>query len=100
MAVFYDGNEGRLDGSEGCSMEVLGKFAFVTVLAEDSVCLVLVGALRWWLSGGAGPQWDVPQAIGAVPQAGDYDPVVFQYFHIKFGEDGDAVVIVELTHGY
>ena len=50
--------------------------------------------------GGAGPQWDFPQAIGAVPQAGNYDPVVFQDFYIKFGEDGKTVVITELPHGY
>ena len=52
------------------------------------------------LVGGAGPQWDVPQAIGTVPKAGNYDPIVVQDFHIKFGEDGDAVVIIELPHGY
>ena len=49
---------------------------------------------------GAGPQWDVPQGIFAVLQADNYDPVVFQDFYIKFGEDGDAVVIAELPHGY
>ena len=49
---------------------------------------------------GAGPQWDVPQVIGAFPQAVNYDPVVFQYFYIKFGEDGNAVVITELPHRY
>ena len=48
---------------------------------------------------GAGFQWDVPQSIGAVAQSGDYHLVVFQYFYIKFGEDGDAVVISELSHG-
>ena len=51
-------------------------------------------------SGGLGPQWDVPQAIGMVPKAGNYDLVVFQYFYIKFGEYGDAVVIAELSYGY
>ena len=50
-------------------------------------------------SGGTGPQWDAPQVIGVVLQAGNYDLVVFQDFYIKFGEDGDAVVIAELTHG-
>ena len=30
--------------------------------------------------GGARPQWDVPQAIGSIPQAGNYDLVVLQYF--------------------
>ena len=48
---------------------------------------------------GAGFQWDVPQAIGAVAQVGDYYLVVFQDFYIKFGEDGDAVVIAELPYG-
>ena len=52
------------------------------------------------MSGGGGPQWDVPQAIGAVPQAGDYYLVVFQYFYIKFGENGYVVLIAELLHGY
>ena len=52
-----------------------------------------------WEGGGV-PQWDVPQAIGAVPQAGNYDPAVFQNFHIRFGEDGNAVIITELPHGY
>ena len=50
--------------------------------------------------GGAGPQWDVPQIIGAVLQAGNYDSVVFHDFHIKFDEDGDTVVIAELPCGY
>ena len=50
--------------------------------------------------GGARPQWDVPQAIGPIPQAGNYDLVVLPYFHVIFGEDGDVVVVAELTHGY
>ena len=56
-----------------------------------------MGAL---LIAGAGIQWGIPQAIGAVLKAGNYDPVVFQAFYIKFCEDGDAVVIAELPHGY
>ena len=51
------------------------------------------------LSGSDRPQWDVPQNIGAVPQAGEY-LVVFQDFYIKFGENGNVVLIVELPHGY
>ena len=81
-------------------MKVLGKFPLGNVMAENVVCLVTMGVLWWLLSGGAGPQWDVPQAIGAVPQAGDYDPVVFQDFYIKFGENGDAFVIADLPQGY
>ena len=46
-----------------------------------------------------GLQWGVPQAIGAVTQAGDYYLVLFSYFHIKFGEDGDAVVIANFSRG-
>ena len=45
MAVIDGGNEGGIDGAEGCSVKVLGKFAFGNVLAEDAVCLVWVGAL-------------------------------------------------------
>ena len=52
--------------------------------------------MRW----GGGPQWDVPQSIGAVLQAGDYYLVVLQDFYIKFGENGDAVVITELPNKY
>ena len=52
------------------------------------------------MSGGVGLQWYVPQAIGAVAQAGDYYLVVFQYFHVKFGEDDGTVVITKLSHGY
>ena len=51
------------------------------------------------LSGGARPQWDVPQAIGMIQQAGNYDLVVLQDVHVIFGEDGNAVIVVELTHG-
>ena len=46
MAVVDVGNEGLLDMAEGCSVKVLGKFAFGNVLAEDDVCLGWVGA-RW-----------------------------------------------------
>ena len=53
------------------------------------------------LSGGASPQWDVPQAISPIPQAGNYDLVVIQDIHVIFGEDSDAIIVVtELTHGY
>ena len=48
---------------------------------------------------GDGFQWDVPQAIGAVAQAGDYYLVVFQDFFIKFGEGGDTVVTKEFPYG-
>ena len=81
-------------------MKLLGKFAFGNVLVVYAVCLIWVGVLWWLLGGGAGSKWDVAQAIGAVLRAGNYDPVVFQDFCIKFGEDGDAVVIAELPHGY
>ena len=46
MAVVDGGKEGGLDGDEGCSVKILGNFAFGNVLAEDSVCLVWVGE-RW-----------------------------------------------------
>ena len=46
MVVVDGGNGGGLDGDEGCSLKVLGKFAFGNVLEEDAVCLVWVGA-RW-----------------------------------------------------
>ena len=62
--------------------------------------LGLDGSVLMSVERGAGLQWDVPQAIGVVLQSGDYYPVVFQDFYIKFGEDGDAVVIIELSHGY
>ena len=81
-------------------MKILGKFAFGNVLAEDAVCLVWVGESWWLLSGGTRPSWDVPQAIGPILQAVSYDLVVLQDVHIIFGEDGDAVIVVELTHGY
>ena len=51
------------------------------------------------LIGGALAQWDVPQAIGPILQAGNYDLVVLQDVHIRFGEDGNAVIVAELTHG-
>ena len=100
MAVVDGDNEGGIDGAECCSVKLLGNFVFGNVLAEDAVCLVWVGA-RWkLLSGGARPQWDVPHTIGPILQAGNSDLVVIQYFHVIFGEDGDTVVIAELTHGY
>ena len=45
MAVVDGGNEGGLDRAEGCSVKVLGKFLFGDVMAENSVCLVRMGAL-------------------------------------------------------
>ena len=44
VAVVDGGNEGRLDGAEGCCVEVLGKFALGGVMAENAVCLVHMGA--------------------------------------------------------
>ena len=77
VAVVDSENEGGLDRAEGCSMKVLGKFAIGDVMAENAVCLVRMGELWWLLGMGGGFQWDVPQAIGAVVQAGDYYLVVF-----------------------
>ena len=45
MEVFDSDNEGGLDRAEGCSVKVLGKFAFGNVMAKNDVCLVWVGAL-------------------------------------------------------
>ena len=44
MAFVDGGDEGRLDGAEGCCMEVLGEFAFGGILAENAVGLVWIGA--------------------------------------------------------
>ena len=49
--------------------------------------------------GGERAQWDVPQAIGPISQAGNYDLVLLQDIQVIFGEDGDALVVTELTHG-
>ena len=46
MAIVDGGQEGALDGAEGRSVKILGKFAFGNVLAEDAVCLVWLGE-RW-----------------------------------------------------
>ena len=43
MAVVNGGQEGGLDRYEGCSVKILGKFAFGNVLLEDEVLLVWVG---------------------------------------------------------
>ena len=43
MDVVDGGKEGGLDGAEGYSIKILGKFAFGNVLEEDAVCLVWVG---------------------------------------------------------
>ena len=50
--------------------------------------------------GGHGPIGMFHRPFFPIPQAGNYDLVVIQEFHVIFGEDGDAVVIIELTHGY
>ena len=49
--------------------------------------------------GGTAPV-GVPQAIGPIPKTVNYDLVVLQDSHIVFGEDGNSVVVAELTHGY
>ena len=46
MAVVDGVQEGGIDGAEGCSVKIFGKFAFGNILAEDAVCLVWVGE-RW-----------------------------------------------------
>ena len=45
MTVVDSGNEGRLDGAEGCYVRVLGKFALGGIMADNAVCLVWMGAL-------------------------------------------------------
>ena len=45
MAIVHGGKEDVLDRDEGCSVKILVKFTFDTVLAEYAVCMVLVGAL-------------------------------------------------------
>ena len=50
------------------------------------------------LSGGARAQWNVPHTIGPILQAGNYELVVIQDVHVIFGEDGNEVVVTELTH--
>ena len=46
MVIVDGGKEGGLEGAEGCSVKILGKFAFGNVLAEYAICLVWVGK-RW-----------------------------------------------------
>ena len=99
MVVVDGGQESGINGAEGRSVKILGKFVFGNVLMEDSVCLVYVGDRWWLLSGGARDQWDVPQTIGLISQAGNYDLFVLQDVHVIFGEYGDAVVVTELIHG-
>ena len=42
--AFVDGKyEGRLDGAEGCYVEVFGEFAFDGIMAENAVGLVRIG---------------------------------------------------------
>ena len=84
IAVVGGGDEGSLDGAEGCWVKVLGKFALGGVMAENSVCLVRMGAPQWSLSGGVGLKSSVTQAIGAVTQAGDYDLVMFKKITSNF----------------
>ena len=45
MAVVDEGDEGRLDRAEGCSVKVLAKFMLGNVMAENAVCLVWMGEL-------------------------------------------------------
>ena len=45
VSVADGGKRGGLGRSEGCSMKVLGKFAFGNIMAENAVCLVWVGEL-------------------------------------------------------
>ena len=49
--------------------------------------------------GGERAQWDVPQTIGPILQAGNYELIVLQDVDVIFGEDGDVVIVAELTHG-
>ena len=44
MAVFDGGDEGGIDRAEGCSVKVLGKFAFGDVMSKNAAILVRVGA--------------------------------------------------------
>ena len=46
VAVVDGSQEGGLNGAEGFSMKILGKFSFSKILDEDAVCLVWVGE-RW-----------------------------------------------------
>ena len=99
MVVVDGGQEGGLGGDKVLIVKILDQFAFGNFLEEDAVCLVWVRD-RWiLLSGGERDQWDVPQTIGTISQACNYDLVVLQDVHVIFGEDGDAVVVAELTHG-
>ena len=43
MAFVGGRDEGRLDGSEGCCMKVLGEFAIGGIMVENAVGLVLIG---------------------------------------------------------
>ena len=45
MAVVDGGDKGGLDRAEGCSVKVLVNFALGDVMADNSVCLVQMGAL-------------------------------------------------------
>ena len=45
VEIVDGGNEGRLDRAEGCCVKVLGKFALGGIMAENAVCLFLIGAL-------------------------------------------------------
>ena len=37
MAVVDGGQEGGIDGAEGCSVKILGEFPFGIIVVEDSV---------------------------------------------------------------
>ena len=45
MDVFDGGDEGILDGDEGCCVKVLVKFVLGGIMAENTVCLVWMGVL-------------------------------------------------------
>ena len=45
MAFVDGGDRGGFDRAEGCYVEVLGKFKFGGIMAENTVGLVWIGAL-------------------------------------------------------
>ena len=45
VAVVDGGNEGGLDRAEVCIVKVLGKFEVGNVIAENTICLIWIGAL-------------------------------------------------------
>ena len=58
-------------------MEILGKFVLGGIIAENAHALVRIKVFCLLLSGRAGIQWDVTQAIDAVTQVSDYYLVMF-----------------------